>query len=59
MAGLVYATFQISPNTIPNNNYETKVAMKSTPGLADVEVLPLGVVSLAGPPRWQGWSGQG
>ena len=38
----------MTPSTIPNNDYQEKVAVKSTPGLPDVGDLPLGVVSLAG-----------
>ena len=33
----------MTPYTIPNNTYLAKVAVKSTPGLADAEVLPLAV----------------
>ena len=34
--------------TLPNKSYLTKIAVKSTPGLALVEVLHFGVASLAG-----------
>ena len=34
--------------TLPNKFYLTKTAVKSTPGLAPVEVLHFGVASLAG-----------
>ena len=33
----------MTPCTIPNSPYSAKVAVKSTPGLPDVEVLPLAV----------------
>ena len=39
---------QMTTYTIPYNNYLPKVAVKSTPGAQVVEVLPLGVVGLAG-----------
>ena len=38
----------MTPYTIPNNTYLSKVAVKSTPGLADVEVLPLAVPGQVG-----------
>ena len=34
--------------TLPNKSYLTNIAVKSTPGLALVEVLHLGIASLAG-----------
>ena len=40
--------FQKTPSTIPSNTYLPKVAVKSSHGLPDVKVLPLGIVSLAG-----------
>ena len=33
----------MTPYTIPNNIYLSKIAVESTLGLADVEVLPLAV----------------
>ena len=38
----------MTTGTIPNNDYQEKVAVKSAPGLPDVGDLPRGVVSLAG-----------
>ena len=38
----------MSPCTIPNNTSKPKVAVKSSHGLPNIEVLPLGVVSLYG-----------
>ena len=38
----------MTPSIIPNNTYLAKVAVKSTPGLADVEVLPLAVPGQVG-----------
>ena len=47
MAALVWKKLQMTPCTIPNNTCLPKVAIKLSHGLPDVEVLPLGVVSLA------------
>ena len=47
MAALVWKKLQMTPCTIPNNTCLQKVAIKLSHGLPDVEVLPLGVVSLA------------
>ena len=38
----------MTPYAIPNNTNFAKVAVKSTPGLADVEVLPLAVPGQVG-----------
>ena len=48
MIGGVREKLQIHLCTIPNNTYLPKVAVKLSHGLPDVEVLPLGVVILAG-----------
>ena len=48
MAGRVRRKLQSTPCAIPNNTYLPKVAVKSSHGRPDVEVLPLGVVSLYG-----------
>ena len=48
IAGGLPKNFQITLSTIPNNTYLPKVTVKLSHGLPDVEVLPLGVVSLAG-----------
>ena len=48
MVGMVQKILHITPYSIPNNNYWAKVAVKSNPGIPEVEVPPLGAVSLDG-----------
>ena len=44
----IWRKLQITPCTLPNKLYFSNIAVKSTPGLALVEVLHLGIASLAG-----------
>ena len=44
----IWRKLQITPCTLPNKLYFSNIAVKSTPGLALVEALNLGVASLAG-----------
>ena len=43
MAGVAEKMLQMNTYTIPNNTYSAKVALKSVPGVPDVEALPLAV----------------
>ena len=43
MIGVAPKKLLMTPDTIPNINYLAKFAIKSTPGLVDVEVLTLAV----------------
>ena len=48
MLGGIWKKLHMTLYTLPNKSYLTNIAVKSTPGLALVEVLHLGVASLAG-----------
>ena len=48
MLGGIWKKLQMTLYTLPNKSFLTNIAVKSTPGLALVEVLHLGVASLAG-----------
>ena len=48
MLGGIWKKLQMTPCTLPDQSYLTKTAVKSTSGLAPIEVLHLGMASLAG-----------
>ena len=48
MLGGIRKKLQMTLYTLPNKSYLTNIAVKSTPGLALVEVLHLGIASLSG-----------